>query len=101
VASPGPAGNFKDLKRLWHQAAARFLNLEERNPPPAQTKILGNMLDCVMDNRDLGYWHIGQVYNKQVKFCPAQEPTDDMEMTKGQLLQVNFAPTWNGRTAGE
>jgi hypothetical protein len=24
-----------------------------------------------------------------------------MEMTKGQLLQVNFAPTWNGRTAGE
>lgn len=59
------------------------------------------MLDSVMDNRNLGYWHIGQVYNKQGKFAAETVPTDDMEMTKGQLLQVNFAPVWHGRMLGE
>ena len=59
------------------------------------------MLDSVMDNRNLGYWHIGQVYNMQTKFAAKKVPTDDMEMTKGQLLQVNFAPVWHGRFIGE
>lgn len=64
-------------------------------------EILEAMLDSVMDNRNLGYWHIGQVYNKQGKFAAETVPTDDMEMTKGQLLQVNFAPVWHGRMLGE
>jgi hypothetical protein len=59
------------------------------------------MLDSVMDNRNLGYWHIGQVYNMQTKFAAKTVPTDDMEMTKGQLLQVNFAPVWHGRFISE
>jgi hypothetical protein len=28
-------------------------------------------------------------------------PTNDMDMTRGQLLQVNFAPVWHGRAIGE
>jgi len=73
------------------------------NANPEQNKILLAMLDSVMDNRNLGYWHIGQVYNKQGKFVSEQNfvPTDDMEMTRGQLLQVNFAPVWHGRFIGE
>lgn len=67
----------------------------------AKQHILDAMLDSVMDNRNLGYWHIGQVYNKQGKFAAETVPTDDMEMTKGQLLQVNFAPVWHGRMLGE
>jgi hypothetical protein len=59
------------------------------------------MFDSVMDNRNLGYWHIGQVYNMQTKFAAGTVPTDDMEMTRGQLLQVNFAPVWHGRVIGE
>ncbi len=57
------------------------------------------MLASVMDNRNLGYWHIGQAYNKQGKFAAETVPTDDMEMTKGQLLQVNFAPVWHAKGA--
>ena len=59
------------------------------------------MLDSVMDNRNLGYWHIGQSYNKQAKFATETVPTNDMNMTKGQLLQVNFAPVWHGRVSGK
>jgi hypothetical protein len=59
------------------------------------------MLDSVMDNRNLGYWHIGQVYNMQTKFAAETVPTNDMDMTRGQLLQVNFAPVWHGRVIGE
>ena len=68
---------------------------------PEQNKIVLAMLDSVMDNRNLGYWHIGQVYNMQTKFAAGTVPTDDMEMTRGQLLQVNFAPVWHGRVIGE
>ena len=68
---------------------------------PEQNKVVLAMLDSVMDNRNLGYWHIGQVYNMQTKFAAKTVPTDDMEMTKGQLLQVNFAPVWHGRFIGE
>ena len=64
-------------------------------------KVSAVMLDSVMDNRNLGYWHIGQVYNKQGHFATEEVPTDDMQMTKGQLLQINFAPVWHGRTMGE
>jgi hypothetical protein len=54
-----------------------------------------------MDNRHFGYWHIGQVYNKMAKFAGTRVPTDDMQLTQGQLLQVNFAPVWHGRMIGE
>jgi hypothetical protein len=66
-----------------------------------QNKVVRAMLESVMDNRNLGYWHIGQVYNKQAKFATETVPTNDMDMTRGQLLQVNFAPVWHGRAIGE
>ena len=40
------------------------------------------------------YWHIGQTYNKKQSFTNIRVPINDMEMTKGQLLQINFAPVW-------
>ena len=64
-------------------------------------EITEQLVECVMDNRHLGYWHIGQVFNKMAKFAATRVPTDDMQLTQGQLLQVNFAPVWHGRTIGE
>lgn len=107
--------NYKRLQENW----MRHASLDRRGAPvpachfelpntgvnyknnPEQNKIVLAMLDSVMDNRNLGYWHIGQVYNMQSKFAAKTVPTDDMEMTKGQLLQVNFAPVWHGRFIGE
>jgi hypothetical protein len=40
-----------------------------------QNKIVHAMFDSVMDNRNLGYWHIGQVYNKQAHFATDTVPT--------------------------
>jgi hypothetical protein len=57
--------------------------------------------ETVVDNTQLGYWHIGQVYNKQAHFSEKVVPTDDMEMTRGQLLQVNFAPVWHSCKVGQ
>jgi len=71
------------------------------NNDPEQNKIVHTMLDSVMDNRNLGYWHIGQVYNMQTKFAAETVPTNDMDMTRGQLLQVNFAPVWHCRVISE
>ena len=48
--------------------------------------------------RYYGYWHIGQSYNKKLEFANTRVPCNDMEMTKGQLLQINFAPVWKGST---
>ena len=48
------------------------------------------------DPRYCGYWHIGQTYNKKMSFTNSRVPINDMEMTKGQLLQINFAPVWKG-----
>jgi hypothetical protein len=48
------------------------------------------------DPRYCGYWHIGQTYNKKMSFTNVRVPINDMEMTKGQLLQINFAPVWKG-----
>jgi hypothetical protein len=43
-----------------------------------------------------GYWHIGQTYTKKTKFVSDTVPVNDMLMTTGQLLQINFAPVWKG-----
>jgi hypothetical protein len=52
-----------------------------------QNKIVLEMLESVMDNRNLCYWHIGQVYNKQARFATDTVPTNAMDMTRGHLLQ--------------
>jgi hypothetical protein len=75
-------------------------NLDEHELQVLQ-EITEQMVECVMDNRHFGYWHIGQVYNKMAKFAGTRVPTDDMQLTQGQLLQVNFAPVWHGRMIGE
>jgi hypothetical protein len=105
--------NYKKLQDNWMRHASRDrrgvfacnFNLPNQDADykddPEQNKIVLAMLDSVMDNRNLGYWHIGQVYNMQTKFAAGTVPTDDMEMTRGQLLQVNFAPVWHGRVIGE
>jgi hypothetical protein len=46
----------------------------------------------------VGHWHIGQTYTKKAKFSNERVPMNDTEMTKGQLLQINFAPVWKGMT---
>ena len=43
-----------------------------------------------------GYWHIGQTYTKKTKFSDQIVPVNDTIMTRGQLLQINFAPVWKG-----
>jgi hypothetical protein len=54
------------------------------------------MYDFAVDPRYSGYWHIGQTYTKKQSFTNIKVPINDMEMTKGQLLQINFAPVWKG-----
>ncbi len=46
----------------------------------------------------VGHWHIGQTYTKKAKFSDQPVPMNDTEMTRGQLLQINFAPVWKGMT---
>lgn len=69
----------------------------------AAMQIIHKMCLTLYDYRQSGYWHIGQTYIKQATFAvvKGQAPVDDMEMTRGQPMQVNFAPVWNGRTSGE
>jgi hypothetical protein len=55
-----------------------------------------HLYEYATDPRYSGYWHIGQTYNKKQSFTNARVPINDMEMTKGQLLQINFAPVWKG-----
>jgi hypothetical protein len=43
-----------------------------------------------------GYWHIGQTYTKKTAFSDQTVPVNDTIMTRGQLLQINFAPVWKG-----
>jgi hypothetical protein len=56
------------------------------------------LYDFATNARYYGYWHIGQSYNKKLEFANTRVPCNDMEMTKGQLLQINFAPVWKGST---
>jgi len=87
----------------WDRAMDDVLvidNLDEHELQVLQ-EITEQTVECVMDNRHFGYWHIGQVYNKMAKFAATRVPTDDMQLTQGQLLQVNFAPVWHGRMIGE
>jgi hypothetical protein len=63
---------------------------------PAWTPIEDKLHQYATDPRYSGYWHIGQTYNKKMSFTNVRVPINDMEMTKGQLLQINFAPVWKG-----
>jgi hypothetical protein len=56
-------------------------NLDEHELQVLQ-EITEQMVECVMDNRHFGYWHIGQVYNKMAKFAATRVPTDDMQLTR-------------------
>ena len=49
------------------------------------------------DNRVNGYWHVGQAYSMKQKFDSDSVPHDDMAMTRGPIMQINFAPVWQGR----
>jgi hypothetical protein len=59
------------------------------------------MVHGLKDDHEFGFWHIGQAYTKVKNFSDIAAPTDDMAMLQGQLLQINFAPVWRGRTTGE
>jgi hypothetical protein len=48
------------------------------------------LYDFATNARYYGYWHIGQSYNKKLEFASTRVPCNDMEMTKGQLLQKNL-----------
>ena len=71
-----------------------FLKLQESSP--SCVDLAEQMYEIVNDRRYHPYWHIGQLYNKKQSFTNMRVPTNDMEMTKGQLLQINFAPVWKG-----
>jgi hypothetical protein len=59
-----------------------------------------SMINCALDYRQVGYWHIGQTYTKKLSFSGPRAPTNDNEMMQGQLLQINFAPVWKGKIEG-
>jgi hypothetical protein len=63
---------------------------------PAWSGIADRLHQYATDPRYSGYWHVGQTYTKKQSFTNARVPINDMEMTKGQLLQINFAPVWKG-----
>jgi hypothetical protein len=65
------------------------------------TKVVRALHACAVDPRYCGYWHIGQTYTKKQSFTTVKVPINDMEMTKGQLLQINFAPVWKGVIHGD
>ena len=64
----------------WNGGLPRFCNIDNLNGHELQVlqEITEQMVECVMDNRHFGYWHIGQVYNKMAKFAATRVPTDDM-----------------------
>ena len=64
-------------------------------------KVVNALHSCAVDPRYCGYWHIGQTYTKKQSFTTVKVPINDMEMTKGQLLQINFAPVWKGVIHGD
>ena len=63
---------------------------------PIWSSFSDHLHEIATDLRYSGYWHIGQTYNKKQYFTNVKVPVNDMEMTKGQLLQINFAPVWKG-----
>jgi hypothetical protein len=65
-----------------------------------KNQIRDDFVRCALDYRQLGYWHIGQTYTKKLSFSGPRAPTNDNEMMQGQLLQINFAPVWKGKTEG-
>ena len=74
-ATPRVGGIFACNFNLLHQALANDAYKSDLE----QNKIVHAMFDSVMDNRNLGYWHIGQVYNKQAHFATDTVPTNDMD----------------------
>jgi hypothetical protein len=61
-------------------------------------KAMDLMLNAIFDNRQCGYWHIGQCYSMKQRFDNVRHkvPSDDMAMTRGPIMQINFAPVWHG-----
>ena len=81
-----PPSAFVNAMRLylcnpyWRGRLPRFCTIDDLNQHELQVlqEITEQMVECVMDNRHFGYWHIGQVYNKMAKFAATRVPTDDM-----------------------
>lgn len=72
----------------WEEHVAPALLTNARD-----TKTL-QLFNSAMDNRECGYWHIGQAYSMKQQFDSNAVPHDDMAMTRGPIMQVNFAPVW-------
>jgi len=76
--------------------SVQHLRRKLQEAAPGHEQLATKMHAIVNDRRYHPYWHIGQLYNKKQSFTNMRVPTNDMEMTKGQLLQINFAPVWKG-----
>lgn len=91
-------------KEGWLQLARALYQLPARVLPAGADpydRVLAGMVHGLKDDHEFGFWHIGQSYTKVKNFSDIAAPTDDMAMLQGQLLQINFAPVWSGRTTGE
>jgi hypothetical protein len=89
-------------KEEWSNLARRMYYLPARgNVADVFDRVLAGMVHGLKDDHEFGFWHIGQSYTKVKNFSDIAAPTDDMAMLQGQLLQINFAPVWSGRTTGE
>jgi hypothetical protein len=86
---------WSNLARLMYQLPGRVA------PPDPYDRVLADIVHGLKDDHEFGFWHIGQSYTKVKNFSDIAAPTDDMAMLQGQLLQINFAPVWSGRTTGE
>jgi len=91
----------KQNATIKHNAIVEFVTKDHlqskmQNSAPSYIRLLDKVHAIVNDHRYHPYWHIGQLYNKKQSFTNMRVPTNDMEMTKGQLLQINFAPVWKG-----
>jgi len=88
----------------WEQLARSLYGTQPRLVPNRRDEfdqIFKSMVQGLKDDHEFGFWHIGQAYTKVKNFSDIAAPTDDMAMLQGQLLQINFAPVWSGRTTGE
>jgi hypothetical protein len=77
------------------------ITIMNKQAPKWTTLQARELFNQAVDRRYSGYWHIGQTYTKKQSFTTVKVPINDMEMTKGQLLQINFAPVWKGVIHGD
>lgn len=88
----------------WMALADVLYSLQRGVPDEVENhrqRVLMDVIDGLKNDQEFGFWHIGQSYTKVKGFSDIAAPTDDMTMLQGQLLQINFAPVWRGRTTGE